>query len=50
MPILLVTGYASGDLDLTLPQLTKPFRQNELAEALAQLWQRHSAACDDGVA
>ena len=38
IPILLVTGYASGDLDLALPPLTKPFRQSELAEALAGLW------------
>ncbi|QGN54739.1 response regulator [Novosphingobium sp. Gsoil 351] len=38
LPILLVTGYAAGDLDLALPQLTKPFRQTDLAEALAGLW------------
>jgi CheY-like chemotaxis protein len=38
LPILLVTGYAPGDLGVTLPQLTKPFRQSELAEALAGLW------------
>lgn len=43
IPILLVTGYASGDLDLALPQLTKPFRQAELAEALAGLWSKADA-------
>jgi PAS domain S-box-containing protein len=37
LPILVVTGYAGGDLDLGLPQLAKPFRQDDLASALAEL-------------
>lgn len=34
MPVLVITGYAGGDLNIGLPQLTKPFRQRELAQAL----------------
>ncbi len=34
LPVLVVTGYAGGDLDLGLPQLAKPFRQADLAAAL----------------
>ena len=37
LPVLIVTGYAGGDLDLDLPQLAKPFRQADLAVALARL-------------
>jgi len=37
MPILIVTGYAGGDLDLPLPQLAKPFRQVDIAMAIDQL-------------
>jgi CheY-like chemotaxis protein len=37
LPILLITGYAAGDLEIALPQLTKPFRREELAEALSRL-------------
>jgi len=37
MPILIVTGYAGGDLDLLLPQLAKPFRQADIAIAIDQL-------------
>ena len=32
--MLVVTGYAGGDLHLDLPQLAKPFRQADLAAAL----------------
>ena len=37
LPVLVVTGYAGGDLDIALPQLAKPFRQADLAAALVQL-------------
>jgi len=37
MPILVVTGYAGGDLNLDLPQLAKPFRQNDLIAAIRKL-------------
>jgi CheY-like chemotaxis protein len=37
LPVLIVTGYAGGDLNLGLPQLAKPFRQADLAAALAEL-------------
>lgn len=37
LPILIVTGYAGGDLDLGLPQLAKPFRQVDLVTALVEL-------------
>ncbi|ODP36329.1 ATP-binding protein [Sphingomonas turrisvirgatae] len=37
LPVLVVTGYAGGDLDIGLPQLAKPFRQADLRAALAQL-------------
>jgi CheY-like chemotaxis protein len=37
MPVMIVTGYAGGDLDLGLPQLAKPFRQADLAAALDRL-------------
>ncbi len=34
LPVLVITGYAGGDLNIGLPQLIKPFRQAELAQAL----------------
>jgi PAS domain S-box-containing protein len=37
LPILVVTGYAKGGLDLSFPQLAKPFRQADLASALEKL-------------
>jgi PAS domain S-box-containing protein len=37
LPVLIVTGYSGGDLDLQLPQLAKPFRQADLAAALNRL-------------
>ncbi|PKB13504.1 signal transduction histidine kinase [Novosphingobium kunmingense] len=37
VPILLVTGYAARDIDLDVPQLTKPFRLAELEQALEAL-------------
>ncbi len=37
MPILIVTGYAGGDLDVPLPQLAKPFRQIDIALAIDRL-------------
>lgn len=37
LPVLVVTGYAGGDLDIGIPQLAKPFRQADLAAALGRL-------------
>ena len=39
LPIVIATGYAEvpGESDLGLPRLSKPYRQQELAEMLAQL-------------
>jgi CheY-like chemotaxis protein len=37
MPVLIVTGYAGGELNLEMPQLAKPFRQTDLAAALERL-------------
>lgn len=37
LPVLVVTGYSGGDLDLKLPQLAKPFRQADLSAALNRL-------------
>ncbi len=37
LPVLIVTGYAGGDLELSLPQLAKPFRQSDLIDALARV-------------
>lgn len=37
VPVLLVTGYAGGELNLPLPQLAKPFRQPDLSAALEEL-------------
>jgi len=39
LPIVIATGYADvpGESDLGLPRLSKPYRQQELAEMLAQL-------------
>lgn len=36
-PVLVITGYAEGDLNANLPQLAKPFRQANLAAALIEL-------------
>jgi len=36
-PVLIITGYAGGDLDIGYPHLGKPFRQHELAAALDRL-------------
>ncbi len=38
VPVLLITGFASEALDPGLPQLLKPFRHDELAEAIEQLF------------
>lgn len=40
VPVMIITGYAGGDLDLNLPQLAKPFRQADLAAALNRLIER----------
>lgn len=40
LPVLIITGYAGGDLELTLPHLAKPFRQADLAGAVARLFQQ----------
>ncbi len=37
IPILVITGYAGGDLNIGLPQLPKPFRQTDLAQALHRI-------------
>jgi PAS domain S-box-containing protein len=38
LPIILATGYADlADADLALPKLSKPFRQDDLAQALMQV-------------
>jgi PAS domain S-box-containing protein len=37
LPVLVITGYAGGELDLGFPQLAKPFRQSDLAAALERL-------------
>ncbi|WP_293855321.1 PAS domain-containing protein [uncultured Alsobacter sp.] len=37
MPVLVVTGYAGGSLDLGFPQLSKPFRQDELSAVIQSL-------------
>lgn len=37
VPIMIITGYAGGDLELSLPQLAKPFRQADLSAALNRL-------------
>jgi signal transduction histidine kinase/FixJ family two-component response regulator len=37
LPVLVITGYAGGDLRINLPQLAKPFRQADLAIALAEV-------------
>ena len=37
LPVLIVTGYAGGDLEIGFPHLGKPFRQHELAAALDRL-------------
>jgi CheY-like chemotaxis protein len=40
LPVMIITGYAGGDLDLGLPQLAKPFRQADIAAALDRLMQQ----------
>jgi len=40
--ILVITGYAGGDLNLDLPQLAKPFRQADIAAALDRLVDQNS--------
>jgi len=43
-PVLIISGYAEIDgLSAALPRLTKPFRQSELATALAALGARAGA-------
>jgi len=37
VPVMIITGYAGGDLKLSLPQLAKPFRQADLSAALNRL-------------
>jgi PAS domain S-box-containing protein len=37
LPVLIITGYAGSDLELQQPQLSKPFRQADLAAALDAL-------------
>jgi signal transduction histidine kinase/CheY-like chemotaxis protein len=44
LPILVITGYAGGDLDIGLPQLAKPFRQTDLAQAIIRLTSREPVA------
>ncbi len=34
LPVLVITGYSGGDLDLQVPHLSKPFRQADLAAAI----------------
>lgn len=44
LPVLVITGYAGGDLNLGLPQLAKPFRQADIALALQRLFAEPEAA------
>ena len=44
LPVLVVTGYAGGDLQLGWPQLAKPFRQADLAIALERLIKRSDSS------
>lgn len=37
LPVMIITGYSGGDLELQLPQLAKPFRQADLSAALNRL-------------
>ena len=37
LPVLVVTGYAGGDLELGLPQLAKPYRQSDLAAMIRRV-------------
>nr|WP_183986925.1 ATP-binding protein [Sphingomonas jinjuensis] len=37
LPVLVITGYAGGDLEIGLPHLSKPFRRADLAAALERL-------------
>lgn len=50
-PVLLVSGYAENDgVAADLPQLTKPFRKDELASSLARLDHALSSARVAGIA
>lgn len=50
-PVLLVSGYAENDgVAADLPQLTKPFRKDELASSLARLDHPLSSARVAGIA
>lgn len=50
-PVLLVSGYAENDgVAAVLPQLTKPFRKDELAPSLARLDHALSSARVAGIA
>jgi PAS domain S-box-containing protein len=40
LPVLVVTGYAGGDLQLGLPQLAKPYRQSDLAAMVRKIADR----------
>lgn len=45
LPILLVSGYANVDeVAPDLPRLSKPFKQTELAQALAQITRDRAAS------
>ena len=44
LPLLVVTGYAGGDLNLNLPQLAKPFRQADLSAALERVIAGHGTS------
>ncbi|USI74569.1 response regulator [Sphingomonas morindae] len=46
-PVLVITGYAGGDLSLGLPQLAKPFRQADLAAALVAVHEGRGGAAAD---
>jgi PAS domain S-box-containing protein len=37
LPVLVITGYAGGNVAVDLPQLAKPFRQSDLTAALEQV-------------
>ncbi|HEY7805926.1 MAG TPA: response regulator [Croceibacterium sp.] len=37
LPVLVITGFAGEELDVAQPQLLKPFRKDDLAEAMARL-------------
>lgn len=41
LPVLVITGYAGGQLEIGLPQLTKPFRHTDLAQAITRAMAAH---------